>query len=504
MKRLSGLNRFLVTTSGLLRSRFHRQLSSGATMDDSIPQTSDAPPGKQIIVEGTAQMEYDLKEKVFYNKVQVLNRDLSIQVIKLFSEKLVAERRDRYQQKLAKYESLVASSSGESNNADVRIVPPTQPKSGIHILDALAASGLRSIRYLKEIPLVDKVTINDLSEEATKLAQENCMRNNIDMNRVNINTQDATMFMYGKRNPLDHFDVIDLDPYGTAVPFLDSAVQSVADGGLLCVTCTDMTVLSGSYPEVTFYKYHSMPVRGKYLHEMALRILLHSIDSTANMYKRHIVPWLALSVDFYVRVFVRVYDSPAEVKNTCLKRAMVFQSLQCPTFYVQSMGSHNKTKSNYTAPILTVPTVCADSGGRMKMGGPYWSDPIHDQTVVDELLQRVKSTINNQDPLHPVPTAPRLSGILTIMSEELKDVPFYYSLPELASTLHCKVPTYQEFQAALNNANYRLSQFHHDANAVKTDAPNDFVSYAPCLYLILPYRFLLSLSLSLPCRSGIS
>ena len=38
------------------------------------------------ITEGTATMDYDEKEAVFYNKVQVFNRDISIQVIKLFSE----------------------------------------------------------------------------------------------------------------------------------------------------------------------------------------------------------------------------------------------------------------------------------------------------------------------------------------------------------------------------------------------------------------------------------
>ena len=36
------------------------------------------------------------------------------------------------------------------------------------------------------------------------------------------------------------YDVIDLDPYGSAAPFLDAAVQAIADGGLLSVTCTDM------------------------------------------------------------------------------------------------------------------------------------------------------------------------------------------------------------------------------------------------------------------------
>ena len=46
------------------------------------------------------------------------------------------------------------------------------------------------------------------------------------------------MLMYQHRDVASRFDVIDLDPYGTASPFLDSAVQAVADGGLLCVTCT--------------------------------------------------------------------------------------------------------------------------------------------------------------------------------------------------------------------------------------------------------------------------
>ena len=36
------------------------------------------------------------------------------------------------------------------------------------------------------------------------------------------------------------FDIVDLDPYGSASPFLDGAVQSVTDGGLLAITCTDM------------------------------------------------------------------------------------------------------------------------------------------------------------------------------------------------------------------------------------------------------------------------
>jgi tRNA (guanine26-N2/guanine27-N2)-dimethyltransferase len=71
--------------------------------------------------------------------------------------------------------------------------------------------------------------------------------------------------MYSHRALKDRVDVVDLDPYGTAAPFIDAAVQSVRDDGtashsvgddanddigLLCVTCTDLAVLaSANYPE---------------------------------------------------------------------------------------------------------------------------------------------------------------------------------------------------------------------------------------------------------------
>lgn len=45
---------------------------------------------------------------------------------------------------------------------------------------------------------------------------------------------------------LQVYDVVDLDPYGTPAQLLDSAVQSVKDGGLLCVTATDMANLCGN------------------------------------------------------------------------------------------------------------------------------------------------------------------------------------------------------------------------------------------------------------------
>lgn len=74
--------------------------------------------------------------------------------------------------------------------------------------------------------------------------------------------------MYQHRNKNCRFDVVDIDPYGTAAPFLDAAVQSVSNGGLLCITCTDMAVLCGNHPETCFSKYGTMPTKRQHCHEM--------------------------------------------------------------------------------------------------------------------------------------------------------------------------------------------------------------------------------------------
>lgn len=56
-------------------------------------------------------------------------------------------------------------------------------------------------------------------------------------------------------------------------------------------------------------------MRAEYSHEYALRQVIYALASSGARYGKQIVPMLSLSIDFYVRIFVRVYDSPAEVKK---------------------------------------------------------------------------------------------------------------------------------------------------------------------------------------------
>ena len=129
--------------------------------------------------------------------------------------------------------------------------------------------------------------------------------------KVHANEADAISLMYQHRELPKRFDLVDLDPYGTAAPFLDAAVQAVTDGGLLCVTCTDLAVLAGhNYPEKCFSLYGGVSIKAEYSHEVALRLVLHAISMAAGRYGRFVEPMLSLSIDFYLRLFVRVWSRP--------------------------------------------------------------------------------------------------------------------------------------------------------------------------------------------------
>ena len=103
----------------------------------------------------------------------------------------------------------------------------------IRVLDALTASGLRALRYVKEIDEVSSVVANDLEPQAVAALRENVRRNGISEDVIVPSTGDAVDVMHRSKPPDgQRFEAVELDPYGTAAPFLDGAMQCVAEGDL--------------------------------------------------------------------------------------------------------------------------------------------------------------------------------------------------------------------------------------------------------------------------------
>uniref|UniRef100_A0A1I7XNI2 tRNA (guanine(26)-N(2))-dimethyltransferase n=1 Tax=Heterorhabditis bacteriophora TaxID=37862 RepID=A0A1I7XNI2_HETBA len=227
------------------------------------------------------------------------------------------------------------------------------------------------------------------------------------------------MTMMEHRNIDKRFHAVDLDPYGSASVFLDSAVQCVSDKGILMVTCTDMAVLCGNTPEACYNKYDAITVRLKCCHEMALRILLRSIDSHANRYTRYIEPLLAISIDFYVRVFVRVHTGARNAKDSGTKIGTVLVCSGCHSMEVlpllrkteegssvkyspcvirQSiMGSHCNPRALKTnAPVELLWDICRTVAMNTNVSTERFNENAPGRKILEH---KVKNTINFN--LHP-------------------------------------------------------------------------------------------------------
>ncbi|KAI0748208.1 N2,N2-dimethylguanosine tRNA methyltransferase [Daedaleopsis nitida] len=480
----------------------------------SAPANTGAiPEGFTLHKENTSAILLPASNDAFLNPVQEFNRDLSVACIRTWSEIMSAEKERKWRQTLErrarkaegqhkakkaksefpaeseKTDEAPAPAEGTSEGAAQKSQPEFRPQAFV-ILEALSATGLRSIRYANEIPLVKYVIANDLSPAAVE-----AMKRNIELNdlheraepvaegstdaprvrpaKVRVNEGDACALMYNHRTERNRVDVVDLDPYGTAAPFIDAAVQCVNDGGLLCVTCTDMSVLATTnYPEKCFSNYGGAPVKAEYCHEAALRLVLHTLATSAARYGRRIQPLLSLSIDFYVRLFVRVHTAPIDVKKVFSKTAVYYVCSGCQSYYEQPLGrmieqvSEKSGNVNLHFKVQTGPTVperCPECNSVLHAAGPMWSGALHDSEFVSSVLGHVET---NEDKYG---TSARMKGMLTVAKEEL-DVPFYFTPSKISSHFHCVCPSLDETASALMHAGHRISRSHACAGSLKTTA----------------------------------
>jgi len=438
-------------------------------MEQSKTSEIQVPDGFTTVTEGKATILYPKGNQVFYNPAQEVNRDLSIMMIKLFQAQREKEIKQGIYGKDKPLESTTTDEQDNNNNATTN----ESKVGGLKILEGLSASGLRSIRYIKEIQGIDHIIANDLDIKSVECIKTNMAFNGIPESLVRPNHSEATACMYQHREEGKRFDVVDIDPYGGAGIFLDSAVQAVEDGGLLCVTCTDLAVLCGNHVEACYAKYGSISLHGRYNHEMGVRIVLFALNSHAARYKRYIVPLVSTHIDFYIRVFVRVYTSPSQVKKSPGKHCNVYQCTSCDNFWLQPLAKITETSTQFKvtpANVVLQSNTCNSCGHIVKMGGPMWHAPMHHPHWVAQLMDHLK-----QADVHKIyQQASKIKGLLSVIKEELTH-PLYYVISSLANTLHLTSPPALVIKSALLNAGYQVSGTHCNPNGIKTNASNEVI-----------------------------
>ena len=398
---------------------------------------------QSIITEGKAVI--NPTTAVFYNPAQMINRDLSVLVM--------------------------------------------NEHKGKTILDALSATGLRAIRYYKELEDV-KVVANDVDADAVGMIKENLKLNGIpeiqnmdklkavfkefgieneEMNAF-INKEQPTngieVIQQDAANITGPFDIVDLDPYGTASPFIDNAVKSVKKGGLLCITCTDMqTLAGGKTPESNFMKYAGMGSHSDFSHEHALRLVLKTVIDCANRYKKAVVPLLSVSIDFYIRVFVKIESSALLAKDSCTTTGLCFQCSRCKWFNFQPFANKS-AKSKFTPCSLQISNKCPECDFQVTMTGPIYLGPLHDQSFVKNLINE----LSNPESKLKLATSKRLLGILSAISDEV-DAPLYLRMKGLSKVFRGQMPKTLKIRNAIYNAGFKASTSHIGGDCIKTDMP---------------------------------
>lgn len=380
------------------------------------------------VKEGQAECFFHkTSNQVFYNPIQEFNRDLSIACLNTYS-------------KINKNKKL-------------------------RILEALAASGIRSMRYAKEIDNCTEIIANDFDKKAVELINLNTKLNGVE-GIVKSNFDDATVLMNKAYSEKKLFDSIDLDPYGSPSMFLDSAVRSIKSGGMLLVTATDAGVLCGNGADTCYTKYGSMSIRTPACHEMALRILLQSINSHAVRYSKYIVPVLSLSIDFYFRVFVLVFDGQMKAKESLSKIGFFYICHGCNSFFQQDFGKTVPTNGNvkFVPGTDYISSICPNCSTKLKIAGPVWTGPLHDTKFINQVIDHIEQSECKYG------TKDRILGMLNVAAEEIES-PLYYVLDQLCAVMHCESPNHLVFRSAILNAGYKVSYSHANQNSIKTNAP---------------------------------
>jgi tRNA (guanine26-N2/guanine27-N2)-dimethyltransferase len=237
----------------------------------------------KLIQEGQAKIyipkETKISKKlpVFYNPLMALNRSISVLVLKNI------------------------------------------PNKNMQVGLPLAGTGIRGIRFMKELPKnkIKFIYFNDNSKNAVNIIKKNLKLNKI-RSKIKIFNKDANLFILENRG----FDYIDIDPFGTPNPFLDSAVKALSRNSVLAVTATDTAPLAGTYPLTCRRKYWASPKLDSNMHETGLRILIRKIQLIAAQYEKALTPILSYYHEHYFRVFFRCEKGKTKVDNIIKQHGM--------------------------------------------------------------------------------------------------------------------------------------------------------------------------------------
>ncbi len=309
------------------------------------------------------------------------------------------------------------------------------------VADALAASGVRGIRYYLESEAIDKIVFNDKSYSAYKTIYQNVCLNEIDSYEIFRFDANTFLSIYGE----GVFDFIDIDPFGSPSPFIETAVRCIRNEGIVAITATDLTALCGLYPRSAFRKYGAVVYKTGFCHEIALRLLIRNVVEAAGRQFKIASPVISYFSEQYARVYLRVRRGKLSFPYDAIGYIVI---------------DENK--------IDVIEAFKFDGVVEGTVVGPLWIGPLHDPEFVKNVLER-----NLFNYIGEPEDRSRAAKLFKIFLEEWNMPPYFYNIHKMCKKIEISPPPVNDIIEKLKSLGYKASRTHFTGYGIKTDSSSE-------------------------------
>ena len=327
-------------------------------------------------------------------------------------------------------------------NRDISVAVASIAKPGA-FCDLLAGTGARGIRVANEVGI--PVLLNDICENSVEIIKKNAELNNLS---VEVTCLDANKVLADRR-----FDFIDIDPFGTPVRYMDSAVRAVDTGGILGVTATDTAALCGSSPRACVKKYASMPLRTDYYNELGLRILIGFVASIAVRHEKGVTPLFSHCTHHYFKTYMKTKRGPGAATETLKNIGFLQHCFSC------RYRGYEK--------LANLATTCT-CGSKLHNSGPIWTGKFAEPDFCQKMQKEF--SIGNYGMGKEA-----LALAKTIEMEQAVTIP-YYDVHKVARSMGVQPLSMEKLIGDYERLGYRAVRTHFCGTGLRIDAGISVIS----------------------------
>ena len=318
-------------------------------------------------------------------------------------------------------------------------------ESSFTAFDGMGATGVRGLRIANEVGDC-QVTINDMNPDAVELIRRNILANGVE-------NATAALGDIRKASHNTKFDYVDIDPFGTPAPYIESGLASLRRNGVIAISATDTATLFGSYPTTCLRRYDSLSLRCYFSHEIGLRILAGYVIRKAAGSDLCARPLFSYARDHYHRIYFKVSKGAEEADRMLGNIRFLLFDRGTDTWDLVGRNDIHRFNATRTEP-----------GAEYELAGPLFSGKLIHSSLAEVIagtdLDRICGGFRKGE---------KHKDLLRRLSAEANCLPFFHCTHEVARRLKTAPIQIETLIHELNKKGITGKRTHFSPTAIKLD-----------------------------------